>query len=266
VDWRRSLVGVVRKIADLLDVSITSPANRDLLVHNGTNWANDNSMAGNSRMLYTTALGALSNLNVSTNRILGRQTGDIVGLTGTQAGGLINVDDLANASAGSPATGDVLAYTGSSWTAREEIPMFAGRADTAQTGWGAAVANTEWDAQIKIDTDYFTHSTTTNPEQITIDKACAAAITCDITFTSAGTGNGRFAFQIDAGSGFAAVTGGQFYRALDTAGGVETASINLVHTFAAGDILKLLMLRYALGTFNTVAEQCRISIQVLRDV
>lgn len=156
-------------------------------------------------------------------------------------------------------------YDGTNWNVLLTAAVYHGRATSAQTGWGASLAYTEWDDDIVIDTAYYTHSTTTDPELVQVDVAGRYLMITSIGFTSTGTGNGRFGFQKDtAGNGtFTTVASGQFYESIDTAGARVSTDHACVVSAAVDDQIRVVMLRYALGTFDTIANISTLTLVYL---
>lgn len=144
--------------------------------------------------------------------------------------------------------------------------IFAAYTTTAQT-CTASFSDIEWEAQRRADAD-FTHSTTTNADEITINVAGEYRLTVDIATENTGGADRSesYAFvQQDDGGGYAVVPASEtwFYNR-DSTHGTTAGSITLVITAVAGTKIKVRCLRNSDNSTNTiqlVANACRIYLE-----
>lgn len=107
----------VQRLDDLIDVSIASVANGQVLRYEGTGWFNTKlsySDIQNTPAIPTT-LGTLSDVNTA-----GATSGQVLTFNGTTwvplaGGGSLSLDNLTDVVVSSPAAGQVVTYNGSTW-------------------------------------------------------------------------------------------------------------------------------------------------------
>jgi hypothetical protein len=84
-------------LASLTDTNISSPANGQVLKHNGTNWIN-------AQLAYSELSGTPTNISTFTN-----DAGYLTDITGE------NLSDLSDVTVTTPTSGQVLSYNGTNW-------------------------------------------------------------------------------------------------------------------------------------------------------
>ena len=123
-----------------------------------------------------------------------------------------------------------------------------------------------WDNQITAGDDY-THSTTINPAEITINTAGWYELTFEASADSAdGTNRHQVTWRVarDTGGGYAVAAGtyaGSYHRV--TARGLNTATITRLYNFGAGDKVKLQGLSTHATNVTTYAGGSRVIIKRL---
>ena len=117
-------------------------------------------------------------------------------------------------------------------------------------------------------TSGFTHSTTVDPEEITIDNDGTYRLTCDIT-TKVNSGTSRTQMSIrlmlDSGSGFSEIPGtvGMIYNRTLGAGG-SSATVCRIIDFSSGDKIKAQVRRESGSSdIDILANGCRLTMERL---
>jgi len=103
-------------LASLTDTNISSPANGQVLKHNGTNWIN-------AQLAYSELSGTPTNISTFTN-----DAGYLTDITGE------NLSDLSDVTVTTPTSGQVLSYNGTNWVnSAASSGSLAGLSDTTIT-------------------------------------------------------------------------------------------------------------------------------------
>lgn len=164
------------------------------------------------------------------------------------------------------ATGEIVVVDTSNANLETQIhhPVFQGRATGAQS-WTSSDIYVDWDSESYKEAAAYTHSTSTNPSQITIDEDGEYVFTVQVPFTASVVGNAIMQMQENIGAGFVNVTGTVRYEPVSTAGARGTLSFGpFERNYTSGDIVRFRLNRYVAGSFQTVAGEPHIRISQRR--
>ena len=119
-------------LASLTDTNISTPANGQVLKHNGTSWVN-------TQLAYSELSGTPTNVSTFTNDANYVASGDNVSTLTNDAGYLANINsenlgDLSDVTVTTPSSGQVLSYNGANWVnSAASSGSLAGLSDTTIT-------------------------------------------------------------------------------------------------------------------------------------
>lgn len=118
---------------------------------------------------------------------------------------------------------------------------FMARRSSAQTMSGVATDNVDWNDQTKIDTNYYTHSTSTNPDRITVDKKAWYKV--DYAINLENNVADRVAMRARPQVNGANIDGGDSYTYLrhNTYGRYGTCAASLLVAMDANEYLTILL-------------------------
>ena len=125
-------------------------------------------------------------------------------------------------------------------------------------------ADVEWDTEV-IKHDMYTHSTSTDPEEITIDIDCTLMIDCDFAFdfiSGSSRATSAMKLQVDTGSGYADIPNTVDYAYHRTANDGENGlHVSIAYSFSAGDKLKVQVKRNSgSSVITSIADGCRLRL------
>lgn len=226
-------------------------------------------------------------------RASGAGTGDPTDLTGTQVGALINVGNLADTSAAGSQLNTLTDASDADALHTHTIGNLVGVGTIRQTigymlesdgtdiesvlqhlGYqGRNTAEQTWtttDTYLELKTDdrkdsIYTHSTSTDPEEVTCDRA--GWITFDISIRIVGTafGTALCVLQVDTGGGFADIAGASFPMNIGRTAHSGTAVLpGFDYLNVASNKYRVRMNRLVAGDFATVIGEGRVSIRETR--
>lgn len=152
-------------------------------------------------------------------------------------------------------------WTGSVWEIVTGEAIFGAYRDTSDQAVGAS-ASVQWNTQLKTSAGVFTHSTSTNPDRVTVIAAGNYEISADVSIEYvSGTGEQQFKVQITQNgtplSGFDAY--GSVYGAVQTR---LTVSVRAPVGLSAGDIVRVLVTHVSGGgSLEIKADASRFEIR-----
>jgi hypothetical protein len=144
------------------------------------------------------------------------------------------------------------------------IEAFSGFDDSGGTSITGSWVDVPLDAEFKK-TSGFTHSTSSNEEEVTIVSAGTYQVSAEVTIdqvTPAGRSEARMRLALDGGSGYAAIAGtiAAMYSRNDSQG-ASTGAVSLVRDFDAGDKIKIQATQDSGGgTIILLADGSRLTI------
>jgi len=161
----------------------------------------------------------------------------------------------------------MLTWTGSKWHSGLGDAVFAAMmtSPTANLGNVGVRKNVTWDTELTDNSNSatFTHSTSTNPEQITIQEAGLFDVSSDLTFdvTAGAVGNRLDAFLLKGGSDVTPC-GSSSLSMSATSPTPATVHLHRPVTVAAGDVLSIQVCRGSGANTSTInLKEARLSIR-----
>jgi len=157
----------------------------------------------------------------------------------------------------------------------DDVILLSRNADT--TAISTAFANLPWDTQLEIVTSRFTHSTSTNAEQITLNNSEAIIIDIDVTAEiSAGTGTlvGGLVIELQrkpSGGSFSTLADSEAYALLVRAGGAAfPATAHITYSLsesqvAANDIYRVRVKKIGSSTTIIKGGSTRLRFRTVSD-